>query len=171
MWWLAKMPFRLFKALSLALFALGLSSLSGCGFHLKQASYIPNDVRNMVLVGEDPKSALLTQLRADLARSRVVLNEVGDEQTTELFLLKDRLERQTVSLFKNGQVAQYELAYSVSYRVSRPGFSPTEHHFELFRNYQDDPDNALAKSKELDLLLSELRRQASLRIIRQLSQL
>lgn len=165
------MPLRLFKTLGLALFALSLSVLSGCGFHLKQASYIPNDIRNMVLVGEDPKSALLTQLRADLTRSRVELNDAANTQATELYLLKDRLERQTVSLFKNGQVAQYELAYSVTYRVSRPGLSPTEHHFELFRNYQDDPDNALAKSKELDLLLSELRRQASLRIIRQLSQL
>ncbi len=170
-WWSAKMPVRLSKQISLALLALGLCVLSGCGFHLKKASYIPEDLRQMVLIGEDPKSALLEQLQADLSRSQVQLNAKSSAQSAELVLLKDRLERQTLSLFKNGQVAQYELAYSVAYRVTRPGQKPTEHSFELYRNYQDDPDNALAKSKELDLLLSELRKQASQRIIRQLSQL
>lgn len=41
--------------------------------------------------------------------------------------------------------------------------------FQLTREYQDDPDQVLAKSRELDLILAEMRRQAADRIIRQLS--
>ena len=52
-----------------------------------------------------------------------------------------------------------------------PGKEAIEQRFELYRNYQDDPDNALAKAKELELLLNEIRMQASRRIVRELSQL
>ena len=76
-----------------------------------------------------------------------------------------------MSLFQNGQVAEYELAYGVSYVVKRPGEKAIEKRFELYRNYQDDPDHALAKAKELELLISEIRKQASSRIVRELSQL
>ena len=67
--------------------------------------------------------------------------------------------------------AEYELAYGVSYVVKRPGEKAIEKRFELYRNYQDDPDHALAKAKELELLISEIRKQASSRIVRELSQL
>jgi len=43
--------------------------------------------------------------------------------------------------------------------------------FELFRDYQDDPNQALAKAKELELMLGELRQQAANRIMRQLARL
>jgi LPS-assembly lipoprotein len=55
--------------------------------------------------------------------------------------------------------------------LKRPGQKAINQSFELYRNYQDDPDNALAKAKELDLLLREIRKQASRRIVRELSQL
>nr|WP_306288137.1 hypothetical protein [Pseudoalteromonas sp. WY3] len=55
--------------------------------------------------------------------------------------------------------------------INRPNAEPIEKRFELYRNYQDDPDNALAKAKELALLISEIRQQASRRILRELSQL
>ncbi|CCQ12503.1 LPS-assembly lipoprotein RlpB precursor (Rare lipoprotein B) [Pseudoalteromonas luteoviolacea B = ATCC 29581] len=165
------MPTLLLRYSGLALFALGLLLLTGCGFQLKQASYIPADLRDMVLVAKDPKSALLEQLTLDLQRAQVNLTPKDSKTAAELVIVKDTLERQTLSLFKNGQVAQYELAYSVTYQLTRKGREPSEHHFELYRTYQDDPDQALAKSKEMELLLTELRRRASQRIIRQLSQL
>jgi LPS-assembly lipoprotein len=42
---------------------------------------------------------------------------------------------------------------------------------ELYRDYQDDPSRALAKARELDLLLDELRTQAVARMIRQLGRI
>ncbi|MCG7533895.1 LPS assembly lipoprotein LptE [Pseudoalteromonas sp. OOF1S-7] len=150
-------------------------TLSGCGFQLKKASYLPDDLRVLHLSGTDSKSALFMSLRQELKRAQVRLlpsPKLGNgKDAVELHLYRDSLERQTLSLFKNGQVAQYELAYSVRYRLTRPGFEPVEQEFELYRNYQDDPDNALGKSQEREIILSELRQLASRRIIRELSQL
>ncbi|TMO64500.1 LPS assembly lipoprotein LptE [Pseudoalteromonas aurantia] len=154
---------------ALALFCVLLSS---CGFHLKKASYLPDDLRTITLTADNPRSEVYELLKSDLERAQVALLPTNSSsQHTALHLYKDTLERQTLSLFKNGQVAQYELAYAVTYRVSRPGKEPVEQGFELYRNYQDDPDNALAKAKELDIILRELRQLASKRIVRELSQL
>ena len=144
--------------------------LSSCGFHLKKASSLPDDLKQLTLVGDDQKSALFSYLQTELAMSDVTLVPAS-KQSAQLYLFKEQLERQTLSLFQNGQVAEYELAYSVSYVVKRPKQAAIEKRFELYRNYQDDPDNALAKAKELELLISEIRQQASRRIVRELSQL
>ena len=144
--------------------------LSSCGFHLKKASSIPDDLKILTLKGDDEKSALFENLTYELKASNVQLNTTAIN-AAQLYLYNERIERQTLSLFKNGQVAEYELAYSVSYVVKRPGEKAIEKNFELYRNYQDDPDHAIAKAKELDLLISEIRQQASRRIVRELSQL
>ena len=144
--------------------------LSSCGFHLKKASSLPDDLKQLTLVGDDQKSALFSYLQTELTMSDVTLVPAS-KQSAQLYLFKEQLERQTLSLFQNGQVAEYELAYSVSYVVKRPKQEAIEKRFELYRNYEDDPDNALAKAKELELLISEIRQQASRRIVRELSQL
>ncbi|MCF7518428.1 MULTISPECIES: LPS assembly lipoprotein LptE [Pseudoalteromonas] len=144
--------------------------LTSCGFHLKKASNLPDDLNVISLVGDDEKSALFELVEKELIASKVELQH-SDRLLPELTIHRDRLERQILSLFDNGQVAEYELAYSVSYTLKRPGQPAINQNFELYRNYQDDPDNALAKAKELDLLLSEIRKQASRRIVRELSQL
>ncbi|MBQ4831678.1 hypothetical protein J8L70_00305 [Pseudoalteromonas sp. MMG010] len=144
--------------------------LTACGFHLKKASSLPEDLMHLTLKGDDERSVLFENLKKELLASNVELKEPS-KQVSQLYLYNEQLERQTLSLFQNGQVAEYELAYSVSYVVKRPGSDPVRKSFELYRNYQDDPDHALAKAKELELLLGEIRKQASRKIVRELSQL
>ncbi|TMP19308.1 LPS assembly lipoprotein LptE [Pseudoalteromonas sp. S2893] len=144
--------------------------LSGCGFHLKKASSLPDNLKTLTLKGDDEKSSLFLNLKKELKASNVELTPSA-KNVAQLYLRKESIERQTLSLFQNGQVAEYELAYGVSYVVKRPGEKAIEKRFELYRNYQDDPDHALAKAKELELLISEIRKQASSRIVRELSQL
>ncbi|GAP76225.1 LPS-assembly lipoprotein RlpB precursor [Pseudoalteromonas sp. SW0106-04] len=145
--------------------------LSSCGFHLKKASDLPQDLMTLEVNASDPNSALYEQLLSELARSNVQVNKGLRANSPMLRLTSDRLDRRTLSLFKNGQVAEYELIYSVSYTLKRAGEDPIEQYFELYRNYQDDPDNALAKANEMTILLEELRKQASRRIVRELAQL
>ncbi|WP_457933951.1 LPS assembly lipoprotein LptE [Pseudoalteromonas sp. SCSIO 43210] len=146
--------------------------ITSCGFHLKKASSMPDNLKQLTLVGDDEKSALFESLKNELRASNVeLISAAKDKDKAQLYLYKESIERQTLSLFQNGQVAEYELAYGVSYVVKRPGEKAIEKRFELYRNYQDDPDHALAKAKELELLISEIREQASRRIVRELSQL
>jgi len=148
--------------------------LSGCGFKLKKASVLPQEFKYLTVTADDANSALYRQLKKQLVNAKVDLSEdaVGRQANSPHFILnKDKLDRRTLSLFKNGQVAEYELTYHVAYQLVRPGQDTVKQNFELYRTYQDDPNKALAKAKELDIILAEMRLQASHRILRELSQL
>ena len=143
--------------------------LVGCGFKLRTASVLPEDLQNLVVTANNPDSQLFAELQKSLALSNINTTDKS-HASAELKLLNDSLTRRTLSLFPNGQVAEHELIYTVRYRLIRDQQKPITNSFELTRNYQDDPDNALAKSREMELILSELRAQASNLIIRQLGQ-
>lgn len=146
---------------------LCICAISGCGFKLRGQSALPADLQNLIITSDNSESALFHELQKQLSKIRI---EPTAGPQPELKLLADKLTRRTLSLFPNGQVAEYELIYSVSYKLFREGKEPHIQSFELTRNYQDDPDNALAKSREMTLILSEMRTQASHLIIRQLGQ-
>ncbi|WP_372770643.1 LPS assembly lipoprotein LptE [Pseudoalteromonas sp.] len=143
--------------------------LVGCGFKLRTASVLPKDLQNLVVTANNPDSQLYAELQKSLALSNINTTDES-HASAELKLLNDSLTRRTLSLFPNGQVAEHELIYTVRYQLIRDQQKPITNSFELTRNYQDDPDNALAKSREMELILSELRTQASNLIIRQLGQ-
>ena len=84
-------------------------------------------------------------------------------------ILKDSLDRRTLSVFPNGQVAEYEIIYTVRYELRFNNKDPLPFSFEINRDYQDDPDNALAKSRELTLMLSEMRQEAAARVLRNMA--
>ncbi len=143
--------------------------LSSCGFQLRGS--LPLEKYPAVYLQGDKHSELLQQLGTQLERNQVKLLDSSDATAAIFVLDSDSLQRRTLSLFPNGQVAEYELIYQVNYQLILPGQEPRPYQIELYRDYQDDPSRALAKSKELDLMLTELRSQAVARIIRQFGRL
>ncbi len=143
--------------------------LTSCGFHLRGS--LPLERYPAIFVDAKKHSELASLLSEQLKSNEVKLLTELDPKAPALMLQQDSLERRTLSLFPNGQVAEYELIYRVKYQLLLPGQDMKELQFELTRDYQDDPNLALAKAKELDLLLQELRNQAASRIIRQLNRI
>ena len=145
------------------------SLLTGCGFHLR--GNLPLSQFPAIYLQSDAHSELAALLNQRFQQNDVELLSSYQSNRPSLVLQQDTLERRTLSLFANGQVAEYELIYKVEYQIQLPDQEPQKYQFELFRDYQDDPNQALAKAQELELLLKELRQQAANRIIRQLARL
>lgn len=143
--------------------------LASCGFHLR--GNLPLSHFPAMYIQSDRHSELALLVSAKLQHNKVQLLNSMQATVPMLQLLSDSLERRTLSLFPNGQVAEYELIYKVRYALTMPDADAQFYQFELYRDYQDDPNQALAKAKELDLMLGELREQAANRIVRQLSRL
>ncbi|MDP5141839.1 LPS assembly lipoprotein LptE [Rheinheimera baltica] len=160
-----------FSAMRLLQCGVLLSSmlLSSCGFHLR--GDLPLSHFPAMHVQSQRHSELASLLSTRLEQNNVQLLKSYQQSAPVLQLIDDTLERRTLSLFPNGQVAEYELIYRVRYALTMPEGEPQNYQFELFRDYQDDPNQALAKAKELELMLGELRQQAANRIMRQLSRL
>ncbi|NVK23819.1 MAG: hypothetical protein HWE10_02720 [Gammaproteobacteria bacterium] len=158
------------KAILFTIFISVIVSLtSSCGFRLKGQYYLPGSLQTLYVSSERKFSPLATQVKSHLMQNRVKLVKSGASNISELKILPETFQRRSLSLFPNGQVAEYELIYVANAELRQPKKDPVTFSVELTREFQDDPNNALAKQKERELILSELRVIASERILAQLN--
>lgn len=155
-----------------------LSSLSACGFHLRGDYLLSDELQTLYVSSSDVHGELTRLVKQHLSRNQVKVLKQRNTQAPELRIISDKLERRTLSVFQNGQVAEYELIYAVHYQLRFPSKNegeeseePKDFRFELYRDYQDDPNLALAKSRELSLLLSEMRQSAADKILRDMARI
>lgn len=148
---------------------LAVSLLTGCGFKLRGDYLLPEELSTLYVSSSDPYGELTRIVKKHLSVNQVDIIEQRTANIPELRILKDKLDRRTLSLFENGQVAEYELTYTVRYEVRYNDKENQEFMFEVDRNYQDNPDRALAKSRELTLLRTEMRNEAASQILRNLA--
>jgi LPS-assembly lipoprotein len=159
-----------FKAHSaIAVFAFLTLFISSCGFHLRGDYLMSPQLQTLHLSSTDKFGELTRQVTQHLSLNNIKLVALASPNIPQLRLLKDSLNRRTLSVFSNGQVAEYELIYTVRYQLALSKSDIRTFEFELNRDYQDDPNVALAKSRELELMLSEMRKEAANKILRDLS--
>ncbi|GAA5138825.1 LPS assembly lipoprotein LptE [Thalassotalea piscium] len=142
---------------------------SGCGFSLRGDYFIAAQLQHLNLGSVDKYGELTRLVKQHLLLNKVKITNSFDKTLPELKILKDTLDRRTLSVFPNGQVAEYELIYTARYQLRFANEDFQSFEVELNRDYQDDPDLALAKSRELALMLSEMRQEAANKIIRHLA--
>ena len=161
------------KHLQFAVAVLGTVLVTGCGFHLRSSPSLPDDINTVAIESARSHAPLARALDKRLnvygLTSVSVDKTVRSNQNVNIYLLPEKLERQLLSVYPSGQVAEYELIYVVRYRVQFPGKDAVMVQFEVVRDYQDDPDQVLAKSRELELMLNEMRDEAADIMIRRLS--
>ncbi|NRA70179.1 MAG: hypothetical protein HRU24_04085 [Gammaproteobacteria bacterium] len=153
----------------LMIIILSATLLNGCGFRLKGDYQLPASLKQLHLQSPDQYGELTRLVKNKLRRYQVTLGD--DPKLPVLQLDNDRLERGTLSLFSSGQVAEYELTYHLEYRLIHQDQQPQTFTIKLRRDYLDDPRSAQAKSREMELMLKEMRLQAAEQIVRQLSKL
>lgn len=145
-------------------------ALNSCGFTLRGDQKLPAGIEQIRVSGAFSHMPLQRELTKRLKLYQIPYSEVSEptvsKTTLDIRLEPDSLNRRLLSLFQTGQVAEYELILTVRYQIAFPGSEPQQVEFDVTREYQDDPDAILAKSRELQLVLSEMRQQASDRIIR-----
>jgi LPS-assembly lipoprotein len=158
----------LIKRICFAMLALVVLTSAGCGFKLQRSYSVPTALQALNLSSGDQYSEL-TRLVSDRLRLNNITLVERDANTPQLRLLKDTLERSTLSLYPTGNVAEYELIYLVSFTVTLPEQESQAFDVEIRRDYLDDPRTALAKSREMELLLKEMRIQAADKIVQTLA--
>lgn len=165
------------KILICLVLAFSITILQSCGFKLRGSQALPSNVKDVYITADyiyaPLQRALDTRLPVYQLQSNIVeskdLNQADMKNAVLISLQPEQLERRLLSIFSTGQVAEYELMYSVDYVVSFDGKAPIYSNVTVAREYQDDPDEVLAKSRELELVLQEMRLDAADRIIRLLS--
>ncbi|MBA6224473.1 hypothetical protein H4J51_16905 [Colwellia sp. MB02u-18] len=157
---------RVSKLLS---FSIVLMMLNGCGFQLRGNYLLAPELQTIIFSSVDQYGELTRLVKQHLSINDVTLVRQSEKAIPQMRILQDNLDRRTLSVFPNGQVAEYELIYTVRYQILIPGQDIQNFRFELNRDYQDDPDIALAKSRELSLMLREMRKEAANKILRDMA--
>ncbi|GGM86266.1 LPS-assembly lipoprotein LptE [Shewanella xiamenensis] len=141
---------------------------AGCGFKLQRSYQIPEQLNQLSLSSSDEYSELTRLVRERLRLNNVKIVDAANDVPV-LRLITDSLERSTLSLYPTGNVAEYELIYFVEFAVALPGKEAQPFKIEIRRDYLDDPRTALAKSREMELLVKEMRIQAADRILQSMA--
>lgn len=139
--------------------------LASCGFQLRDDYQLPASLQQAKL------SAPQFSEFAEVMRERLVLagvELVEKDSPVTIRINNDQLDRRTLSLSASGQVAEYELIYRVRYELLQEQREPQQFELEVYRDYQDDPNFALAKTREREILVGEMREEAARRVLRQL---
>jgi LPS-assembly lipoprotein len=151
-------------------------SAVGCGFKLRGDYGLPASIEQLQLLALQKNTPLhrilwkqLQGFNIEVLDNTASAAQLAQEIDVVVYLSTDKLERRLLSLFSTGQVAEYELVYTVKYHIQFPEQDPLEMEFDVSREYQDDPDAVLAKTRELDLIHNEMRQEAANRIIRQIA--
>ncbi|CCN82330.1 putative LPS-assembly lipoprotein RlpB precursor (Rare lipoprotein B) [Vibrio nigripulchritudo SFn27] len=144
--------------------------LSACGFHFRDTYFLPEELSEISFTSFDSYGPLTRYVRAELDLNGVKAVPPR-EDIPNLHLTGESNGERTLSLYQNSRAAEYELTYAATYRVTVPGIGSQSFTTTVNRSFLDNPLTALAKSTEKEMIIDEMRKQASRQILRQMARL
>lgn len=144
---------------------------AGCGYHLRGTTSVPKELKTLTLNSYDPYGPLTRSVREQLRLSDVTVIRDQDPRSKKLPSLRitgSSEGRQTVSIFRDGKTAEYQLVLEVRAEVLIPGKELFPITIRVFRSFFDNSLTALAKDNEGDIIRQELREQAAQQLVRKL---
>ncbi len=161
-------PGRRRRVLATLAALLGLASLVGCGFALRQTPPLP--FSRIVLTGFADRSPLGTELRERLASSAQVVDTPGQAEVV-LQVQLDRREKGVVASTAVGQVRELQLRLKFSFHLVTPGGRELLPATELLlsRDMSYTETNALAKAQEEAEIYAAMQSDIVQQVLRQLA--
>lgn len=155
------------RALALVLLVV---VLSGCGFHLRNALVLPDDLGPVRVEVGDPYSPLADSLERGLLHAGAVSAPAGAEGVAVLDLVSERWGNTPLSVDARGRAQEFTLRYAVVFelRAADDSLLVPRQVVELSRDYVSPPTNSIGTDSERELLARELRREMSAAILRRI---
>lgn len=142
--------------------------ISACGFHVRGNFQVPDNLTELSIQGAK-RSEVAAGLQRALAQRQIAVVPYTEGIAT-IEIGQETLDRRILSLTPSGQVAEYEFIYTLPIRFIHTSGQAQEQTIELSRDYQDDPNVALAKTREFELVIREMRNDAVQRALILLNQ-
>ena len=148
---------------------LAASTLTACGFVLRQALQLP--FRSIALIGFEPQSPVGLSLRQQLAVGGVQVMEAPAKAEAVFEALIDKREKTVVTSTSAGQVREVQLRARLRFRVATPAGKLLLAADELLltRDMSYSETAALAKAQEETLLYRAMEDDIVAQVLRRLT--
>ena len=150
------------------LLALGLSA---CGFHLRDALVLPDDMGQVRITARDPYSPLAQSLARALERAGAQVVEPGTKgRLATLAIRSERWASTPLSIDQFGRAQEYTLRYAVVFALVDANGDELvpQQAVELSRDYIRVPTDLTGSDSERELLARELENEMSASILRRI---
>lgn len=142
---------------------------TGCSFQLRNNYHIPDILKTLTFNSSDPYGYFSRTLERNLRRHHIDLMEESNDTTPDLRILKNFIDKSNLTVYSDGQIAEYRLTYTVQFSLRKPKQDPKVYSIQVQRYYVNNDETALAKDREMKLIIKEMEVQAADRVLRQLS--
>jgi LPS-assembly lipoprotein len=145
--------------------------LAGCGFTLRGSVALPPALQTLQLESPNPNGEIVREVRRMLRNNDVTLTEAGTDATWRLGIGTEEVRERVLSVNANARAGEYELTMDVAAQLRRGTETVGPETFSVARVYLADPESAVAKNEEAELIRTEMRRELAQQILRRLQSL
>jgi LPS-assembly lipoprotein len=144
---------------------LSLVLISGCGFHIKLNDGLAEKYPQIFIQSSAPNGDLVRFVKMRLRGAGINIVNTPASDIAILKIGSVSSSSRTISLSVSAKTAEQELGYNLSYSIQSPGYPAKSFTFNLYRDFLKNSEEALAKSRESELLTQEMNSIAADHII------
>jgi len=159
------------RVVSNSVVAFLLMLIMGCGFHLRGAADLSDNLKVMHIEGVNLQRDIGLYLKRGLVSNGIIVVEQAQADSAVLKIIENKFDRRVLSVGSNAKVSEYELYALIRFSVmDAQGKTLAEgQSVEAQRDYQFDEGEVLGRESEEALLRDQLNQELVQSILRRLS--